>query len=650
MKRRTFLGGTLAAGAAALNGLPPAAEGAVEPVEPVQLATSKPPSWGIPRGGAPASPYVAPHWGLEKFRDRLPVPPVVRAPRDGRPLTITTEVTKQRLHSQLPSTTMWTYNGSFPGPTIVAQRDVPLNICWRNDLTGTVPLVGVEVGGPTNAEAFASARKPGWRDAAGAPLPHHMPTKGLSDLEPWTVVHVHGANVNGVDDGWSPNGVGPGAAQQCHYPNTQQATTLWYHDHAMDITRFNVHAGLAGVYVVEDAEEQRLGLPSGGHDVPLVINDCNLDTEPSGAPNGQLLYKIGLLGGPTGAPVPMTGPFTMVNGAIWPRMEVGRRLYRFRLLNACVSRILRLKLVDEADPTASMHDAVKIIGTDGGLLDAPQPFPADGLTFTPAERVELLIDFSELDGRRLVLTNWGTTNVEPDIMRFDVSRFSHGPRSAVPAVLSPSYRRLEVGSTVPADHDEAFVALAPAGALNNPHTQLWELGEVTGHEEHLGLNAPAAGRLQVVDPTTGGIRTFVKKAGHFHDATSLFFNHGRWVVWNFLHLGGPVHPTHIHLAQFQEIERRRLDLAGWSLTLGGTTAPLPVVANLPIERHERGWKDTFPVSPGTWSRVAGEFVGGTGSFMYHCHLLDHEDSGMMRPFIVRPASAAVFDLHGSMGH
>ncbi|RIJ69878.1 copper oxidase [Nakamurella silvestris] len=627
-----------------MNGLPAAA------TSPATISERKA---LIPRAfqkRPPAAPFVAPNWGLQKFRDQLKIPPVINAPRNGQELVITSKVARRRLHSQLPPTTVWSYGGSFPGPTIVVQRNTPVNITWRNRLTGTIPLTGVEVVGPSTTDALAATRRPGWRDPSGAPLPYHLPTAALKDLEPWTVVHVHGACVNGVDDGLSTNGVGSGSVQRGRYPNGQAATTLWYHDHAMDITRFNVHAGLVGMYVVKDTEEQRLRLPRDQYDVPLIISDCNLDTDASGAPNGQLMFKIGVIGGEGGAPVPMTGPFNMANGTIWPRMSVGRRQYRFRLLNASVSRIYRLKLVDADNRSVSLHQAVTIIGTDGGLLPRPEPFPADGLNFAPAERVDVVIDFAALQGRKLVLTNYGTTNVEPDIMRFDVAATSQVSRSTVPPVLAASYRRLERGTTVPDDHDEVFIALAPGGSLNNLHAQLWELGEVTGHEEHSGQGEPGAGRIQLTDPTTGQVRTFVKRAGSFHDSTTLFFRHGRWTVWNFLHLGGPVHPMHIHLAQFQEIDRRQLDLSSWSLPLGGTTAPLSVIGTVPIPAYQQGWKDTFAIQPGQWTSVAGHFVGGTGAFMYHCHLLDHEDSGMMRPFLVRPASVAEFDAHGSMEH
>lgn len=636
MLRRTFLGGVLASGAVGVS----ASVG----------AAAEPPPWAkAPWKQAPTGPFVAPHWGLQKFRDPLPVPAVIQAPRDGRELVITSQVAQKRLHSQLPPTTLWTYNGTFPGPTIVTQRDVTVNVTWKNNLTGTIPLVGAEITGPTNTEALAAARRPGWKDAAGAPLPHHTRTEALTALQPWNVVHVHGAHTNGVNDGWPTNGVGPGSAQRGEYVNSQAAATLWYHDHAMDITRFNVHAGMAGTWVVQDAEDGRLRLPKDAYDIPLMISDCNLDTDRTGAPNGQLLYKLGVLGGVGGALVPFTGPFTMVNGAIWPKLDVGARLYRFRLVNAAMSRIYRLKLVDAADPTISLASAVKIIATDGGLLDTPQPFPEEGLSFAPAERFELLIDFTELKGRRLVLTNFGTTNVEPDIIRFDVNTTSPGPRSVVPPVLSPTYQRLEIGTTVPQDHDEVFVALAPGNTLGNSHTQIWELGEITGHEEHEGATEPGPGRIQVTDPNTGQVRTFLRRASSFHDATTLFFDEGRWTVWHFIHLGGATHPMHIHLAQFQEVQRRRIDLSVWSTPLAGTTAPLTATENLPIVNHQRGWKDTFQVPAGQWISVAGQFIGGTGAYMYHCHLLDHEDAGMMRPFMVRPASVSAFDIH-SGGH
>lgn len=134
-------------------------------------------------------------------------------------------------------------------------------------------------------------------------------------------------------------------------------------------------------------------------------------------------------------------------------------------------------------------------------------------------------------------------------------------------------------------------------------------------------------------------------------------DHGRWAIWNLIHLGGPAHPIHIHMVQFQLLSRRKFvraaqsNVLGFDLAKGATTTPLEVAGDgRPIEQYEEGWKDTFQVQAGEWVSVAGHFTGATGQFMYHCHILDHEDEGMMRPFVVHPPEVARFHIHQGGGH
>ncbi len=593
-----------------------------------------------------------PHFGLAKFRDPLRIPPLIRPHSwwHQDEITINMTTARVRLHSQLPATTVWAYEGQFPGPTIEVRGGQRLRVAWRNDIGGTIPLVAVR--GPI---ADAPANVPGgYRDATGALLPGFEVVEGVADLPAWTVVHLHGALTNAGNDGWAHNATLAGHAQLTEYPNDQQATTLWYHDHAMAVTRFTVHAGLAGVYLVRDEEEDGLDLPGGDREVPLVLSDRNLDTDPAtGALTGQLLFKVPYA--PSGATIPFTGPFNLVNGVIWPHLDVDARWYRFRVLNAANARFFRLNLVDENGTVR--NDAVRIIGTDGGLLPAPAPLPVGGLVLAPSERADVLVDFSRFTGGRLRLTNTNVPvggAVEPDLMEFRVeNRTRHDPFT-LPERLSESYVRLEHGTTVP-DHDHLFVALVPPGSAGEAHPQMWELREITDPAE-VPTSFPAEGIVQLTDPGDGQVRTFRRVATLFDDTTTFFIDHGRWAVWNLVHLGGPAHPIHIHMSQFQLLSRRAFPVVqgavpGFDVAVGGTTQPLAVPgAGTPLAPHEEGWKDVFQVLPGEWLAVAGQFAGATGEFMYHCHILDHEDEGMMRPFVVHPPEVARFHVHPGAGH
>ncbi|MEU5691816.1 multicopper oxidase domain-containing protein [Actinosynnema sp. NPDC020468] len=599
----------------------------------------------------PAVPSAGPTSGLTKFLDPLRVPPVLRPHLSWHQdeLTVTMIRTEVRLHSQLPPTTVWAYDGHFPGPTIVVRRGRPLRITWTNGIEGKIPLVAVQA-----PIASAPQNTPGFRNPDGS-LPAGVSLiEGVTDLPSWNVVHLHGARTGGGNDGWAHNSVLKDASQLAEYPNDQQATTLWYHDHAMAITRFNLHAGLAGVYLVRDEEEDALDLPSGEREVPLVISDRNLDTDSRGNLTGQLLYKVPYLTTPAGAALhlPFSGPFTLVNGVIWPRLDVEARWYRFRVVNASNSRFYQLRLVDDATGEP-LDDAVRQIGTDGGLLPRPAALPAGGLTIAPAERADLLIDFSRLRGRHVRLTNGHRTAApEPDIMQFRVEDRARHDRFELPEVLSPSYVRLHHGTTVPEDHDHIFVGLVPPGSGGEDHPQMWELQEITD-PARIPATLPAPGIVQLTDPNTGQVRTFERVASLFDDTTSVFIDHERWAIWNFVHLGGPTHPMHVHLSQFQALTRSNLALdpatgaaAGFDVAVGGTTAPLPAPGpGRPLDPQEEGWKDTYQVSAGEWLTIAGRFDGATGNFMYHCHILDHEDEGMMRPFVVMPAQAARFHVH-----
>jgi FtsP/CotA-like multicopper oxidase with cupredoxin domain len=601
-----------------------------------------------------AAAPAPPNFGLTKFLDPLRIPPVIRPHSwwHQDEIAITMTRAKVRLHSQLPATEVWAYQGRFPGPTIEVRSGKQLRVTWRNSVEGKIPLIAVQ--GPNNQ---APATVPGgYRNPDGTLKDGFTIIDGVDDLPSWNVVHLHGALTGGGNDGWAHNGVLAGYSQLAEYPNQQQSTTLWYHDHAMAVTRFNVYAGLAGMYLIRDEEEDDLDLPDGDHEIPLIIADRNLDTDPAtDALTGQLLFKVPFVTAASGEQVqlPITGPFNLVNGVIWPHLHVDRRWYRFRVLNSSNARFYRLNLVDEAGTT--VNAAARIIGTDGGLLPAPAELPAAGLTLAPAERADILVDFSGFAGQRLRLTDANAAGgpTEPDLLELRVDPRDRRDPFTLPDRLSRSYVRLEHGTTLPDDHDHIYVALVPPGSGGHAHPQSWELREVTDPAE-IPSQFPAEGYIQLTDPGTGAVRTFQMVARLFDDTTTVFIDHGRYAVWNLVHLGGPTHPIHIHMSQFQLLTRRQFpqsELQKFNVPVGGTSAPLASPPDgRPIETYEEGWKDTFQVRAGEWITVAGQFAGATGEFMYHCHILDHEDTGMMHPFVVHPPEVARFHQHPAGSH
>ena len=594
-----------------------------------------------------------PDFGLTKFADPLRVPPVLRPHSWGELAHVTVRVRRAqvRLHSQLPPTMVWAFDGHFPGPTFEVRRGQRLRVSWTNDIEdGPFPLTAVMV-----PLAEAPSNSPGY-DPATAKI-----IDGVAELPAWVAVHLHGAKTGGGNDGWPHNAVLRGDSQLAEYPNDQQATALWYHDHAMNITRWNVMTGLTGMYIIRDGEEDALGLPRGRHEIPLIICDRNLDTDQAGELTGGLLYKVGVVPNPDPNAEPVavafSGPFTLVNDVIWPHLEVEARWYRFRMLNTSNARFFQFDLLD-ADGN-SQRDAIRQIGTDGGLLPKPVPLPAAGLILAPTERADVLVDFSAFRGQRLRLTNTAADAApEPDVMEFRVRDHAAHDHFVLPEMLSTSYFRVEHGSTLPDDHDHKWVALAPPGTSGDGHPQLWELAEITDPAQ---IPAPPPGKtavdgvIQVKDPS-GKVRTFRRVAKDFDETTTFFIDEGRWAVWNFLHLPDVVlsHPMHIHLTEFQALSRDIYDGQGFNVAEGGTVltpTPIPVTYQRAgvLDENEKGWKDTIRVNAGELVSVAGRFIGASGNFVYHCHILDHEDEGMMRPFVVVPGQVRKFGHVASGG-
>jgi FtsP/CotA-like multicopper oxidase with cupredoxin domain len=327
---------------------------------------------------------------LAPFADALPMPQRLVAARQNGRLSVPIRAGAHRFHRDLPESAIWGYDGRVPGPTIEAERGQPVTVQWRNELDGALSVAVTIAPKATDTSGVPVQCVPG--------LSGGTPDQNAAALAGHTVVHLHGGLTPASYDGWAENLFAPGQDAVFHYPMDQRAALLWYHDHVMGVTKFGVYAGLAGLWIIRDQRERELGLPEGPpFEVPLLIQDRNFDLDDSGRLTGQLVHKTD--------PEVMEAfpPFTVVNGKVWPRLEVHAATYRFRVLNGSNARTYRLVLLHDGQP--ELHRITQI-GTDHGLLRTPARVPPDGLVLASAERADLLVDFSGLEpGSELTLLN-----------------------------------------------------------------------------------------------------------------------------------------------------------------------------------------------------------------------------------------------------
>ena len=493
---------------------------------------------------------------LRKFVERLTVPAMSR-PSRGERLEMVMAETRRVLHRDLGQTVVWGYNGSYPGPTIEAQRNQPVSVRWLNRLPASHRLyVDRCLHGP---KAYGDGR---------------------THPQPRAVVHLHGAHVSPASDGYPEATLLPGESAIYHYPNGQNASTLWYHDHALGITRLNVYMGLAGLYLIRDASEPMLNLPRGPFEVPLLIQDRSF------VPDGSLRY-------PQEWEEEFFGATNLVNGQVWPYLDVRPRKYRFRIVNGSNARTYTLAL----DSGQSIHQ----IGSDGGFL--PEPVEVKEITLTPAERADVIVDFSKRTGEVHLVNSAPAPfpgsageGVVREVMQFRV-RGSAGDDSALPS-------RLEA---LPRLREDAAVKF-----------RQFNLDMV---EENPKCTEP-------------GFRWLINGLG-WDDITE-HPELGTTEVWSFFNLSPDVHPIHLHLVQFQILDRQKMQP---DPARPGFFLPLALPGTRPTARepNEAGWKDTFRSMPGELTRIIMRFADFVGKYPYHCHILEHEDHEMMRQFhVVQP--------------
>jgi FtsP/CotA-like multicopper oxidase with cupredoxin domain len=394
------------------------------------------------------------------FQTALPIIPVLK-PTGSDAASDRYELTARRASASiLPGvrTTVWGYNGTFPGPTIEARRGRKVSLRLRNELP--VPIVNHLHGGRTAPESD------------GYPTDLVLP-RGFE------LVQMHDSRARIAQQ-----------EREYVYANDQRAATLWYHDHRMDFTGPQVWRGLAGFYILRDDEEAQLALPRGGKEIALMVCDRSFDF------HGSLIYPS-LDPGKPGVPMDymggVLGDVILVNGAPWPRLEVANTRYRFRILNASNARRYELAL-DPAPGGASFTQ----IGSDGGLLGAPVTHRS--IRIAPAERFDVVVDFSRYRvGSQVTLLNRAAGGAQGRIMRFDVVReerdestiptrlsrikFPDAASVAVTRVFNFSYRGMQGWTINRKPFDPARMDAQPK--LDS--TEIWRLETDFNHPLHLHL-------------------------------------------------------------------------------------------------------------------------------------------------------------------
>ena len=556
---------------------------------------------------------------LTRYVDPLPVPPAatttfkkgISEVSDYYEIAMTEH--KHRFHSELGEATVWTYGmkgqpGSYLGPTIVATRNRPVVVKYFNQL-------------PNDPNTF--------------PLRDSIDTTIMgADLPTGRAIpHLHGGKTAARFDGtpeqwWTADGQ-KGAAYKSDtfiYTNEQPAALLWYHDHSQGATRFNPYLGLAAAYLLVDkvdtgARINGQNTPAGAYHLPIVLQDKVFN------PDGTLFYPT--MGNnaihPTWVPE-FFGDVPVINGKAYPYLNAEPRRYRLRLLNGSQARFYNLSF-DHAGTALPFH----VIGSEQGLL--PAPVRRTSLLVAPGERFDVIIDFAGLHlGSEVIVKNdapapypGGGMPELPELMKICVNTPLAGPDPSVPAAAL----RLP-----------AIPRLVPSHGVAER--------EVVGEETEDDLT---------------GTPVVMKFNGYGSmDPTTDFVKSGDTETWAWINLTGDAHPMHIHLVSFQVVNRQALAVDGpggykaaWDAYLAsGRQASLkprlmnylvgPTLAPAP---EEMGGKDTVKAYPGYVTRVRAKFElpytalldmnlkpRSYGSYVYHCHILEHEENDMMRPFEV----------------
>jgi spore coat protein A, manganese oxidase len=640
---------------------------------------------------------------ITKYTDPLTIPPAM--PRKGK-ITVkggknadyyeiaVQEFMQQVLPAGYPLTKVWSYGVpgqpatfNYPAFTIEARWNTPVRVKWVNGL--------VDSAGNYLPHLLKVDQTLHWANPPGGEMGRDMrPMEMDLTAEPYTgpvpiVTHVHGAHTTDESDGyaeawflpaaknipasyategtWYNNFkmqaagkgfVAPGTTawepgtSVSQYPNDQAATTLWYHDHTLGMTRLNVYAGPAGFYLLRGGPTDRVKgkLPGPApalrdrpgrqyYEIPIAIQDRMFNDDGSLFFPDSRAFFDGFAGPYTPdmtideemSDIPpiwnpeFFGNTMVVNGKTWPKLVVEPRRYRFRLLNGCNSRFLVLRMEGPQAPSFWM------IGAEGGFL--PAPVNLSELLMAPAERADVIVDFTGLPvGTQIIMTNYGPD--EPYGGGIPGVDFDPANPDTTGQVMM-----FEVGPLLSADKstppDALIVPVLPALPLN-PNVR-----RVSLHEEDSStvFALEDSDPPEVVSADTPGAVPFgprVALLGHY-DPDEGMFHPDEWMhpiteniavganeIWEIFNFTMDAHPIHIHQVMFKVIDREMMDMDMMGMPMG---------APRPAEAWETGFKDTVIALPGEITRVQAVF-DLPGLYVWHCHIVDHEDNEMMRPFRV----------------
>jgi spore coat protein A len=614
----------------------------------------------------------------------------------------------------------------YPGVTVEAQQGTPTQVTYSNTLAGSTTDTY-----PVLQRYITIDQTLHWANPDN--LLMNDPARFYPYSGPQPVVpHIHGGEIRsdsdgGPDEWWTPGGEGPvyqlptGSGKRgpgyknnvFTYPNGQESGTIWFHEHTLGATRTNVYAGLATFWFIRNQYDTGtpgtgLNLPAGAQEIELAFQDRQFDD------TGQWFFPDGT---PPGSPDtlnldptnPQIHPFwipeffgnvIVVNGKAWPYLNVQPRRYRFRILNGSNARFYRIHLGTTAD---NVDPPIYVIGTDGGLLDAPVMVSStaadpttgvgpDWLLMAPGERYDLIVDFSGLYGKTFTIYNYAAAPF-PDgdlpagtpygeLMQFRVNQSlvgddtSYNPATDGPLRGGASQPPAIVRFTDGAGHLASGVTISKKRQL-----VLREVLSPTGPIEVLVNNTRFDGLREGTQDPVQGARKLA--ANWINEMPQV----GSTEEWEIINLTGDAHPIHVHLIQFQLLNRQAYNDVGntgytavyerhfpGGVAIDGYGPPLPYNnVNLdgaiggnpsigpfltgnpvkPPQSWENGWKDTIIAYPGEVTRIIARFapqdiaVAGVTpgqnlfpfdptygpGYVWHCHIIDHEDNEMMRPYI-----------------
>jgi spore coat protein A, manganese oxidase len=619
------------------------------------------------------------------------------------------------------------------GGIIVAERNVPVQITFQNKLPRRHILpVDPTVMGADDAPNRTSVHFHGgavpWI-SDGGPFAWFRPDDDPSDTGPLYGPSAESGSLN-IFKLLNPN-LQSGEAEY-YYPMDQSARFGWYHDHAVGITRLNAYAGVASALLVRDAFERslvNLGLPdfieNGGRELPLVIQDKIFQDEaqdptyPGLTATGSLWYPYRYAehmasaegSDPTALPIScvpeMFGDTMLVNGVVHPQVAVEPRRYRLRVLNATQARFLNLQLYEAAGSIGSqIPDFSKpgpdflVLGTEGGFLaravavgsgrrldvtteqsgerSVDPANPGGSLLSGPAERWDLIVDFSAFAGKSVILYNdtpapfpggdplsdgpvetdaeGNTILINQMIMRFDVDGAITGPADPPTEIVDGFALAANPDSGVEPALASAWGEVTPSPLAAPAGARLRKLTLNELFDEH-GRLAQMIGGNQLGDPMPGFTLDSDAPGADVDKTTALGYldpatetpSVGDVEVWEIANISADVHPMHFHLVNVQALSRT--PFTAYEFDADGVGNPTGLGSERGPDATELGWKETVRMNPGEVTRVVMKFnlaavpfdvpesprVGGN-EFVWHCHILEHEEHDMMRPIIVSGAN------------